>query len=345
MRDAKKDNMLITLIMWLVLGGICMSAMLITASHKTIVIADTAKEPGSLSENIEQMTAGGQGMPLLLQEDSSVSNSLRIPLKKGMKAENVVMENRYMDKELWIYIYGTEASLYDTNALTGDIAPIEEGCFEAQRKGIILKLRMSEVFEYRSTLENDTLIITYTYPQELYEQIVVIDTVAEGAGKNTVMQVARLLQETFNQPEVKLYFTSLEDTSISEQKRLELVENVKADFYLGICVTADEEKPEAYGIQSFYNEEYFIPDFGNVDLADAVTRNVTVAVKNRALGLVAAEEDSILRKLKIPAAQVSLGYVTNEKEFSLLKQESYQEKLAEGIANAIVEVYTNKYEK
>jgi len=345
MRDAKKDNLLITFIMWLVLGGLCISAMLITASHKTIVIADTAKEPGSINENMEQMTAKGQGTPLLLQGDSSVSKSLRIPLEKGIKAENVVMENRYMDKELWIYIYDTESSLYDTGALTGDITPIEEGCFEVQGKGIILKLKMKEVFDYHSTLENDTLTITYANPRDLYSQIVVIDTMAEKEGKNTVMQVAGFLQENFNQPEVKLYFTGLEDVSVSEQKRLELIDNVKADLYLGIRVTADEKNTEAYGIQGFYNEEYFIPDFGNVDWADVVTRNVTVAVKNRALGLTAAEKDSILQRIKIPAAQVSLGYITNEKELGLLKQESYQEKLAEGIANAIMEVYTNKDEK
>lgn len=345
MRDAKKDNMLITLVIWLLLGGICMSAMLLTASRKTIVIADAAKEPVGLSANREQLTAQGKGTPLLLQEDVEADDSLQILLEKGMKAENVVMENRYMDKELWIYIYGAEPALYNTTAIVGDIAPIEEGCFEAQREGIILKLKMKQVYEYHSTLENDTLIITYEYPRDLYRQIVVIDAEAEGAGKNTVQQVARFLQENFNEPEVKLYFIGLDNNQASEQERLELVENVRADFYLAVCVMEDEEKPEAYGIQSFYNEEYFIPGFGNVDFADVVTKNVTVAVKNRALGLVPADESSVLRRLRIPAAQISLGFMTNEKERGLLLQDSYQEKLAEGIAAALKEVYTNRDEE
>lgn len=49
----------------------------------------------------------------------------------------------------------------------------------------------------------------------------------------------------------------------------------------------------------------------------------------------------ILWQLKIPAARISLGYVTNSSERQLLEQESYQKKLAEGIAEAISEVYTN----
>ncbi len=345
MRDAKRDNMLITLIIWMIFGGVCIYAMLFTASHKVIVIADAAKEPGGLNENIEQMTTKEQGIPLILQEDKTVGNSLQIPLEKGIKAENVVMENRYMDKEMWVYIFGAETSFYDKNALGGDISPIEEGYFEQQKEGIILKLKMREVYEYRSILENDTLTIAYSYPKDIYRQIVVIDNVYEGVGKNTVLQVARALQEKFERPEVKLYFTGLEDAAVSEKKRMELVENVGADLYLGLCVSSDEKKPQTYGIQSYYNEEYYIPDFGNVDFADVVTRNVTIAVKNRALGLIAAGEDNILQQLKIPAARLSLGYMTNVREQSLLKQESYQKKLAEGIENAIMEVYTDKYEK
>ena len=72
-----------------------------------------------------------------------------------------------------------------------------------------------------------------------------------------------------------------------------------------------------------------------------MTRQVTVAASNRALGLFPAEEGDVLWDLTIPAARISLGYVTNADERQLLEQESYQKKLAEGIAEAITEVYTN----
>lgn len=97
--------------------------------------------------------------------------------------------------------------------------------------------------------------------------------------------------------------------------------------------------PTASGAE--YNDEYYRLDFGNVQWADCVTRQVTVASSNRAIGLFPAEEDDILWQLKIPAARISLGYVTNSSERQLLEQESYQKKLAEGIAEAISEVYTN----
>ena len=39
--------------------------------------------------------------------------------------------------------------------------------------------------------------------------------------------------------------------------------------------------------------------------------------------------------MKIPAAEISLGFLSNPKEAYLLGQESYQEKLAAGFISAI----------
>jgi N-acetylmuramoyl-L-alanine amidase len=96
-----------------------------------------------------------------------------------------------------------------------------------------------------------------------------------------------------------------------------------------------------HGISGEYNDEYYIPEFGNLQWADCVTRQVTVAASNRAVGLFPATEEDVLWEIAIPSARISLGYVTNAAERQLLIQENYQKKLAQGIAEAINEVYTN----
>ena len=48
-----------------------------------------------------------------------------------------------------------------------------------------------------------------------------------------------------------------------------------------------------------------------------------------------AAEDSLLGQIKIPAARISVGYLSNPRERELLGQESYQEKLADGILAAL----------
>ena len=119
------------------------------------------------------------------------------------------------------------------------------------------------------------------------------------------------------------------------EERARLAEETGADLYIRLCAGEDRTDEEAYGITGFYNEDYYIPGFGNTDLADILTREVTIEASNRAVGLKAAEEGSILELLKIPAAEISLGFLSNPKEAYLLGQESYREKLAAGFISAI----------
>lgn len=333
-RDLKKDNMILTLVLWCIIGSISMAVMLMTASSKVIVIADAGQEQtATVADNTQERLPGGA---LLLERDSKALRQLTIPLEVGIKAENVVMENRYVERELWIYIKQAQYSFYEENAIVGDIAWVQGARYEAQEDGVILKLIMSDVMEYHSTLENGSLKLALSYPWELYEYIVVIDPV----GDEITGQVAKLLQKEISSPKIKAYYTRTEDVKISADKRLKLIEAVGADLYLQLGLSENPEDSSVYGIQTFYNDEYFIPGFGNIQWADLITRKVTIAASNLAIGLQPAEGVGLLSLLKISGAQVNLGFVTNSQEAALLQQESYQQKLAQGIAEAILEAYT-----
>lgn len=53
-------------------------------------------------------------------------------------------------------------------------------------------------------------------------------------------------------------------------------------------------------------------------------KEVTVAASHRAVGVVPTSDGDVLWDLTIPAARISLGYVTNNSERQLLEQDSYQ---------------------
>lgn len=344
--NRKKENMVATCVVWTLLCVGCMAVMLMYAVQKTIVIADVSQEQSGLSVGSAQEGEPARGMELLLAEDRDAENGFRIPLPKGVRAENVTMENRYMERELWLYIQSREADFYRENTVTGDLSPVVSGRSEEQEDGILLKFGMNRVLEYRSTMEGNALVIAWCEPKELYDYVVVLDPAGGGAEqgvtgdglleKDVTLQVARQVQKTFALQDVRLYLTRTEDVTVLPEARLALADEVEADLYVALCASA-ADSPETYGISGIYNEEYYIPGFGNVELADAVTREVTIAAGNRATGLEAADEGSLLKKLRIPCAEVSLGYLTNPQECWLMGQETYQEKLAEGILNAVSE--------
>lgn len=350
-KDGRKLNMWITLVIWSVLCVVCMACMLVVAADKTIVIEDAAQEQWGLSA--EKGRTGLESEVLLeLQEARDSEGQLCIPLAEGTKAEQVIVENRYAEQELWIYIEKAEESFYQQHAITGDVAPVRRGWYEVQKDGILLKLQMDTVWEYHSTMEGGNLKIAFCDPRDTYQYIVVLDPVGGGAEngitagsyteKEVALQVAKSAQKKVELPDIKIYITRSEDVEVSAEQRIRLVQAVRPDLFLQIGVSECNEDTAQYGIQAYYNDEYFIPEFGNIEWADVVTKKVTVAASNRALGLFPANEDSILAQLDMPAAAVSLGYFSNEQERELLMQESYREKLAAGIAEAILEVYTDE---
>lgn len=347
-RSTRKENMWLTLGLWTALCTGCMVVMLLFASNKTIVIADAYQEQTGLPVSAAAGEHGQQEDILVLKRTYGVTDSFIVPLPKGVKAEHVVMENRYMDRELWIYIQSEDLSFYRENEISGDVSKIQQGCSEPQEDGILLKFSMQGVMEYKSTLEGSMLTVACYEPGELYDVIVVLDPEAGGSStgavgeqlteKELTLQLAKLVQKKLTAADVRLYLTRTEDTDVTEQERRGLAEEVGVDFYIRIGAEYDAESAESYGIRSSYNAEYFFPELNNAELADTVTRAVTIASSNRAVGIFAAEEDSVLKTLRTRGVRVAVGYLSNPKEEALLSRESYQEKLAEGLVNAIEEL-------
>lgn len=331
--------MRLELCLWTVLCAGAMAVMLSFAANKTIVIVDVPPDLTGSSDD------SAQGKELIVQKTSDGGNIFYIPLPKGIKAESVTVENHYIHSELRLGIQCEDTGFFEENALTGDTGFIRQGRYETQENGVLLKLKMNRVMEYRSILKSDVLEVACYEPGELYDHVVVLDPVAEYSDVETTdgqvqaedvaLSVARMVQKNLALDGVRVYLTRAEGIKLSEEDRLALTEQVSANLYIGINVSRDEADPDKYGILCYYNQDYFIPDFGNVNLADVLTREVAIASGNRALGLEAAENDSLLGYLKIPAAQLSVGYLSNSRERKLLGQDNYQEKLAEGILKAL----------
>lgn len=333
--------MRISFVLWVIFSAVSMAAMLRLSAHKTIVITDTLQDQAGLAASTVQTD-----LALKLQQTES-GGSFVIPLPENVRAEDVIMENRYMEKELWIHIRSENTQFYGENAVSGDTSAILEGSYAIQPDGILLKFTMDRLQEYRSTMSDEVLEVAGCKPKEMYPFIVVIDPVGGGSEnglcsyvyreKELALQIARLVQRNCTLPDVKLYLTRTEDVEVSAEERTALIQETDADFYIRIGAAENAAEENVYGIQCYYNDEYFIPGFGNVELADIVTRAVTIAASNRALGLIPADEDSILKEIDIPAVQLSVGYLSNDRERNLLQQEAYLEKVVEGILNAIGE--------
>lgn len=349
----KNDLMKKTAIGSVIFFVISMAVIVYLSANKVITVTNVAQDEVHESTTVKkEMTEkeGRQNLTFVIGEADT--SYLRIPLPEGCKANDIVIENHYMDKELWLMIPTGEENFYVDNAISGNRKTIKQGSFESAQDGCRLKFQLTGIYECRTILESNHLYIDFLAPREIYEKIVVIDPVGGGSDagneadgvleKDIALQIARKLKEKLDKSDIKAYYTRMDDADPAENSRIALANEIKADMYIGIGVNAGEDS-SIYGTETVYNEDYFIPGFGSVELADCLEKEVVTAIKGKALGLVAADESVYtVRNATIPAALVRAGYITNKQEATLLVREEYADKIATGIYNAILQSYEQK---
>lgn len=319
------------------------------SAGKVITIADVAQDEVQEIEPIKEKNSEGQKNSLTFRLGDADTSYLRVPLPEGCKAEDIVIENHYMDKQLCLMIQKVEENFYFDNVISGNREMIAQGTFDVTQEGVKLNFQLTGIYECRTILENDNLYISFLTPKEMYDRIVVIDPACGGmetghvaAGlleKDINLQIVRKLKEKLDGSDIKAYYTRMDDVNPSEEERIALGNETRADMYIRIQVNATEDT-SVYGTETVYNGHYFIPGFGSVELADYLEREVVTGIKGKALGLIeAGAADYTIKNATIPAAAIHVGYITNAQEAVLLGKEEYIDKIASGIYQAILKIY------
>lgn len=348
-------------ISYVLFAVISMTGMIYYSATKEIVIQDVAQDQLAW-ESGQQYVAETESAKetvnteklLHFKEGSENTHFLCIPLMEGIKSEQVQIENFYMEKEMRVYIEGMDEVFYETEAISGNISNILKGTYENVKGKILLTFQLSDVYEYRSVLEDNFLYIELVVPKEMYDKIIVIDAghggqdtgvmTEELTEKDLSLNIVKKLKEKLDESDIKVYYTRMDDEDVADEDRVAIANQVKADMLISIHANEMEDS-KIYGTQTVYNESFFIPGFGSLELADMLEREVVTAISGKGLGLVAAEEeDVVVWDATVPAAMIEVGCLSNAQELMLLRKDSYINRIATGIYDTIIKAYEDKEE-
>lgn len=344
-----------TLVYCILFVTAAMTVMLYYAATKTVRVEDLAQDEVVSSTQDEETApaAPTQENEIAINRSEKSTNYFCVPMPENVKAEEVVLENHYMDKELWVGVSSEQAQTYEAfyraNGVYGNCDNVTGGRFETEEERICLRFALTGVYEYRSIFEDHTLYVEFVPPKEMYERIVVIDPAYGGdesgvavdgvMAKNITLNIAKALKTKFDESDVKVYYTRMDDSNPASADRVDLAVETRADMLIRIEVSGDENS-KLYGTSAVYNSHFFIPGFGNVELADLLEREVVTSISGKAGGLIeSGETDEVVNSATVPAAAIRVGYLTNSQEAILLQRDDYVERIAEGVYNAVVKAY------
>lgn len=321
----------------LLLCGGAMAGMLYFAAHKSIAVTeisssgkDYAKETGQDAEKVSE---------LHFQKKEEEAEFLFIPLQEGIAAEAVSVENRYLQRELWVYISGGSGEFYRTEALYGNDNAILAGDCRTAEDGVVIRLKLKQAYECVSTVGSGRLSVKFCAPGELYSRIAVVDFLPQDEWEETVLTgVGDALQVKETEADTKIYYLG-GDVALTDEEKLSLLAEWQPDFLLQLSV-GESENAADFGVECYYPAEYFIPDFGDIAFADLLEKQTAEALQTRANGLFAADEDDqLLQTCGIPCGRLQLGYGSNAGEKIKLSEKEQQEKIADAVYAAFAEAW------
>lgn len=318
-------------------------------SHKVVVVAEAAAQTAAAQESTAQestteTTESEQaGKPVKKAASTTQDMSIYIPLESRVKADGISIRNRRLNQELEVSLKNATADFYDTQQITGNTDLLKEVSYTVSGHTVKLNLEFAGVYECNSRLTNGMLQINFLQPAKQYDTILVLDDRSRTGDQEEakiLSGIADGIIQALSSSNIKVYETASAGEEIDDDCVAALVNSLPADLYVGLSLGRDTNSPASIGTLAVYNATYFQPGISNAETADALERGVVTAVSGKADGLQECTKSSLLYQLQVPAAIIYPGYLTNEQEMELLKNETYQDMIGEGICKAIQEIVT-----
>ncbi len=149
--------------------------------------------------------------------------------------------------------------------------------------------------------------------------------------KDLVLAIAQKLKKKLENIGYNVYMTRVDDTYVGLDNRAEIANKLGANAFLSIHLNAN-------GISSPKGVEmlYVLDARDSKGLAQLLQTEVAKATGASSRGLTQRPNLVVIRKTAMPAVLAELGFLTNPTEERLILDEAYQDKLVQGMYNAII---------
>ena len=183
------------------------------------------------------------------------------------------------------------------------------------------------------------------YNEALNSTEPILETLEAGTGetyyeKTIALAVAKKVQKILENKGVNVIMTRSGDTYPTLDERPEIANKRGAAMFLSIHLNSTVMPvTAAQGIEIYYSESNNGKDYGitSKEMATTILKKAAKSANTTSRG-VKAGNLLVTRKSVMPANLIEIGFMNNPTELAKLITSEYQEKLADGIAEGILEV-------
>ncbi len=148
--------------------------------------------------------------------------------------------------------------------------------------------------------------------------------------KDITLAVAKKVRSILEQKGIDVIMTREDDTFVDKYDRAHLANDQKVDLFLSIHVN-DLKQKQYSGIETYCG---WLKLAGK-QFAEYVHNSTVTASNAKDLG-VACSNYVVVKYTRMPGALIEIGYMSNDKERKKMTSQAYQQTLAQGIADGVI---------
>lgn len=220
-------------------------------------------------------------------------------------------------------------------------------------------LTLDKTYCYRVYEDQYNYYISLVRPKDVYEKIIVID--AGHGGNDTgagsadekywesdinLAIVLKLKAMLDTREDIKVYYTRTENTRPTLKNRVNLANDLEADFFLSVHCNSNTAT-YLTGAEALYCAGQNDWNRMNSKRFATICSDSLVRVAGlKSKGIIARDETvTIVKYAEVPMALVEVGYMSNKKDVAELVKEEVQERIAQALYSALDQGYSELREE
>ena len=265
-------------------------------SHGRIAMVAEAALVGQ--ENASAGSARKRNFPVTLVDEPGAK--LVIPFTAQVPKNKISVCEEFTKNKLVITLEDGVSYMEEGAALTSDSVWMEAVGVYKNDGDIVIEVYFQEFCGYETNYENGILTLSFLPLREQYERVAVVYTPWENRSSLLINEWNQYIQKLQENYRVKIFSTFALQEEYRNEDVINFANNVRADIV--ICMELVDQ--DVTNIVTICNPDYFIPEFGNVELAALMQQEYAKITGMTAIGVKACEEDtySWLKKSWVPTA-------------------------------------------
>lgn len=264
---------------------------------------------------------------------------LVVPFQEQTPMSNISVCEEFTQNKLVVTLKDGTSYIEEGTVLTSDSTWMEAVGVYRRDEDIVIEVYCHEACGYEMLYENGVLTISFLPLREQYNKAIVV--YAPWSNRNNIHrnewnEAIEKLQEEYS---VKIFSSIAMQEEYAATEVMEFANRIHADMVIGMeLVNSNDSR-----VVTICNPQYFIPYFGNVELATLVEREFTQITGLPGMGIKALDEEQEWLVLSGVPTALTRFYVSLEQD-NVEQNYNLNQKMIEAL-DSIIDQITERQEE